>query len=90
VSVEDDKHSGWLSDSKTIEMLKKFRTHLWRLLPNNPWTCRHRWHQLWSLLGDLNRKFEHSLHCRKVCSPTLDKWSKAAVLKHVSWATREG
>jgi hypothetical protein len=39
---------------------------------------------------DLNRKFEHPPHCREVCSPTFDKWSKAAARKRVSWATREG
>jgi hypothetical protein len=33
------------------------------LSPNNPWGCRHRWGQLWSLPGDLNRKFEHAPHC---------------------------
>jgi hypothetical protein len=46
--------------------------------------------QLWSLPGDLNRKFEHAPHCREVCSPTLDKWSKTAARKRMSWATREG
>jgi hypothetical protein len=30
--------------------------------------------QLWSFPGDLNRKFEHALHCREVCSLPLDKW----------------
>jgi hypothetical protein len=29
--------------------------------------------QLWSLPGDLNRKFEHAPHCREVGSPPLDK-----------------
>jgi hypothetical protein len=28
--------------------------------------------------GDLNRKFEHAPHCHEVCSPNLDKLSKAA------------
>jgi hypothetical protein len=42
------------------------------------------------LPGDLNRKFEHAPHCRKVCSPSLDEWSKAEACKRVSWATREG
>jgi hypothetical protein len=42
------------------------------------------------MLGDLNRKFEHALHCHEVCSLTLDKRSKAATPKCVSSATREG
>jgi hypothetical protein len=29
--------------------------------------------QLWSLSGDLNRKFEHVLHCCEVRSSTLHK-----------------
>jgi hypothetical protein len=41
------------------------RTHPQRPSLNNPWVRRHRWHQLWSLPGDLNRKFEHAPHCRK-------------------------
>jgi hypothetical protein len=60
------------------------------LSPNNPWARRHRWDQLWSLPGDFNRNFECAPHYHQVCSPTLDKWSKAAAHKHVSWATREG
>jgi hypothetical protein len=90
VSVEDDERSGWPSTSKWQKMLKKLKTHPWRPSSNNQWARRHRWDQLWSLPGDLNRKFEHALHCRRVCSPTLDKWSKAVVRKYVSWATREG
>jgi histone-lysine N-methyltransferase SETMAR len=61
-------------------------TQPWRLLLSNPWTRRHQWDQLWSLPGDLNSKFELVLQCCKVCSLTLDKWSKAVVHKHVSWA----
>jgi hypothetical protein len=26
------------------------RTRKWRLSPNNPWACRYRWDQLWSLV----------------------------------------
>jgi hypothetical protein len=63
---------------------KLSRTHSQRLPPNNPWARRHYWDQLWSLPGDLNRKFEH------VCSLTLDKWSKAVGRKHMSSAKREG
>jgi hypothetical protein len=42
------------------------------------------------LSGDLNRKFEHVLHCCEVRSSTLHKWSKAAAHKHVSRTMREG
>jgi hypothetical protein len=56
---------------------------------SHPWARRHRWDQLWCLPGDLKRKFEHAPHCHKVCSPTLDKWSKAAACKRVPWAMRE-
>jgi hypothetical protein len=49
------------------------RTHPQRLLPNNPWARRHRWDQLCSIIGNLNRKFEHAPHCREVCSTILDK-----------------
>jgi hypothetical protein len=66
------------------------RTHPQRPSPSNPWARRHHWDQLWSLLGDLNRKFEHALHCREACSPPLEKWSKAVARKCVSWAMREG
>jgi hypothetical protein len=68
---------------------KNSRTHPWSMLPNNPWARRRRWDQLCSLLWDLNRKFEHMPHYHKVCSPTLDKRSKSAPRKYVSWATRE-
>jgi hypothetical protein len=67
---------------------KNSRTHLRRPSPNNPWARRQHWDQLWSLLGDLNRKFEHAPHCHEVCSPTnyqrqqsinvcLELWEKA-------------
>jgi hypothetical protein len=69
---------------------KNSRTHPQRPPPNNPWARRHRWDQLWRLPEDLNRKFEYALHWHKVCSPTLDKWSKAAAHKRVSWGTQEG
>jgi hypothetical protein len=49
------------------------RTHPWRPLPGNPWARRHHWDQLQSLPGDLNRKFEHALHCSFImttCPPT--------------------
>jgi hypothetical protein len=44
----------------------------------------HRWEQLWSLPGDLNRKLEHGKHCLEVCFPTLDSRSKSAALELVS------
>jgi hypothetical protein len=48
-------------------------------LLNNPWARRHRWDQLWSLPGHLNRKFEHALHCRKVCSLTRQMIKSSSV-----------
>jgi hypothetical protein len=57
---------------------KNLRTHPRRLSLNNPWAHRHHRDQLWNLPGELNRKFEHMPHCHEVCSPTPDKWSKAA------------
>jgi hypothetical protein len=39
------------------------RTPPRRPSPNKPWARRYRWDQLWSLPGDLNRKFEHAPHC---------------------------
>jgi hypothetical protein len=60
---------------------KYSRTQPRRPSPNNPWAHRHRWDQLWSFQGDLNRIFEHAPHFHKVCSPTLDKWSTAAAHK---------
>jgi hypothetical protein len=62
---------------------KNFKTHPQRPSPDNPWARIHHWCQLWSLPGDLCRKSEHAPHCRKVCSPTLHKWSKAVACKHV-------
>jgi hypothetical protein len=56
---------------------------------DNQWACRHPWDDLWSLPGDQNRKFKHVPHCHKVCSLTLDKWSKAAG-PNVSSATTQG
>jgi hypothetical protein len=44
---------------------KNLRSHLQRPLLSNLWACRHRWDQLCSLPGDLNRKFEHAPHYRE-------------------------
>jgi hypothetical protein len=43
--------------------LKNSRTHPQRLSRNNPWAGRRHWDQLWSLPGNLNRKFEHVSYC---------------------------
>jgi hypothetical protein len=73
VSAEDDERSGRQAPAKPQKMFKKSRTLQRRQSPKNPLARRHRWDQLWSLPGNLNRKFEHAPHCREVCSPTLDK-----------------
>jgi hypothetical protein len=84
VSVEDDERSRRPSTRKKTENVgKNSKTRLQRPSPNNPWAHRHCWDQLWSLPEDLNRKFEHAPHCHRLCSPTLDRWSKAATCKHV-------
>jgi hypothetical protein len=58
------------------ECWKNSRTHLRRPSLNNPWARRHRWGQLWSLPGDLNRKFEHAPHCSFITttSPPTRPW----------------
>jgi hypothetical protein len=66
---------------------KNSRTHPRRPSLNNPWVRKHCWDQLWSS-PDLNRKFEHAPYCREGYSPTLDKWSKAAARKRVSYERR--
>jgi hypothetical protein len=58
------------------KVLNILRTRPKRPSPNNPWGCRHHWDQLWSLPGDLNRKFEHVPYCLKFCSLTFDKRSE--------------
>jgi hypothetical protein len=68
---------------------KNSRTLPQRPSPNNPWAHRHQWDQLWSLPGDVKRKFEHMPHCHEICSTTLDKWSKAVVCKCLSWANED-
>jgi hypothetical protein len=85
VSIEDDECSGRPSTSKMTESVEKIR----ELIHEDYCQTIHEltgtdWDQLWSLPGDLNRTFEDALHCHKVCSLTLDKWSKAAGCKRVS------
>jgi hypothetical protein len=45
------------------ENVEKSRTHQRTPSLNNPWARKHCWDQLWSLPGDLNRKFEHAPYC---------------------------
>jgi hypothetical protein len=75
VSVEDDERSGRPSASKTTENVEKFREliHEDRRRTIHEFADTVGMDQLWSLPGDLNRKFEHAPHCRKVCSPSLDE-----------------
>jgi hypothetical protein len=75
VSVEDDERSGRPGTSKTTENVEKIR----EIIHENRRRTIHEladtvgMDQLWSLPGDLKRKFEHAPHCREVCSPHLDK-----------------
>jgi hypothetical protein len=57
-------------------MLKNSRTHPQRLSLNHPWAGRHHWDQLWSLPGDLNRKFEHVPYCSFTMTshPAMHAW----------------
>jgi hypothetical protein len=52
--------------------LKKFENSSRKTVAEQSMSSQHHWDQLWSLPGDLNRKFEHVPHCRKVCSPTVE------------------
>jgi hypothetical protein len=49
---------------------KKLRSHAYIPSLNNLWAHRHCWDQLWSFLGDINRKLEHAPHFREVCFHT--------------------
>jgi hypothetical protein len=73
VSVEGDECSRQPSTSKMTENVEKIPELIHEDSLNNPWARRHQWDQLWSLPGDLNRKFEPIPHCRRVCFPTIDK-----------------
>jgi hypothetical protein len=59
--------------AKRQKMLKKFENSSTKTAAKQSMSLRHHWAQLWSLPGDLNRKYEHVPHCREICSPTLDK-----------------
>jgi hypothetical protein len=54
---------------KWQKMLKKLQKSSMKAIAMQ---SRYQWDQLWSLSGDLHRKFEHVPHFWKVCSPTLD------------------
>jgi hypothetical protein len=56
VSVEDDKHSGQWSTSKTTESVEKFEVSSTKTAEHSM-SSRHHWDQLWSLPADLNRTF---------------------------------
>jgi hypothetical protein len=66
---------------------KNLRTHQWRLSPNNPWAHRHHWEQLWSLPGDVNRKFEHAPHCSFITTmhPPTHPWKPQSLWLTVTW-----
>jgi hypothetical protein len=65
-NVQGDQARG-----KRHKMLKNASTHPQRPSLNNPWAHRHHWDQLWSLPGDLNRKFEHVLYCSLITTAHL-------------------
>jgi hypothetical protein len=57
-------------------MLKNRRTHPQRPSPNNLWAGRGHWVLLWSLPGDLKRKFEHVPYCSFITTthPHMYPW----------------
>jgi hypothetical protein len=57
-------------------MLKNSRTPLQRPSPNNPWAGKRHWDELWSLPGDLNRKFEHVSYFSFITTthPAMHPW----------------
>jgi hypothetical protein len=61
-------------------------THPRRLSLNNPWARRHCWDQIWSLPGDLNRKFVHVPHCSitTTCLPT-NPWKPQSLWLTTTW-----
>jgi hypothetical protein len=54
-----------------------------KTVPNNPLAPRHRWDQLWSLPGDLNRKFEHTLSSRQHARHTSLKTTETVTNKNM-------
>jgi hypothetical protein len=72
MSAEDDECSGQPSTSKTTENVEKIQE---LVRTDCRQTCIHQWDKVWSLAGDLTRKYEHVPHYHKVCFPTLDRWS---------------
>jgi hypothetical protein len=76
------------ASAKRQEKLKIFeRTQPRRPSPNNPWARRHRWDQLWSLPGDLNRKSEHTPHCSFITTtrPPTRPWKPQSLLLTTTW-----
>jgi hypothetical protein len=68
-------------------MLKKFKNTSRRPSPNNPWSRRHRWDQLWSLAGDLHWKFEHVPHCSFIMTtlPPTRPWKPQSLWLTTTW-----
>jgi hypothetical protein len=90
VAVEYDKRSGRPRTTKTTWNVEKIREVIHEEHHRKIYELTDTVGFCYGVAGDLNRKFEHAPHCRKVCSPTLNKWSKAVTCKRVSWAMREG
>jgi hypothetical protein len=73
VSVEDDERSGQPSTSKMTENVEKFENSFTKTVTEQSMSSQTPLGPVMEFAGDLNRKFEHVLHCREVCSLTLDK-----------------
>jgi hypothetical protein len=88
VSAKDDESSERPSTSKMTEKCwKNSKTHPWGPSPNNPRTRRHRWDQLWSLPGDLNRKLEDAPHCSFITTrrPPTRPWEPQSLWLTTTW-----
>jgi hypothetical protein len=66
---------------------KYLRTHPRRPSPNNPWAHRHHLDQLWSLPGDVNRKFEHVPGCSFIMTMRSPKrpWKLQSLWLTTTW-----
>jgi hypothetical protein len=73
VSVEDDQCSGRPSTRKMTEDVAKIKNSSAKTVNEQSISSQTPLGSVMEFAGDLNRKFEHALHCHKVCSQTLDK-----------------
>jgi hypothetical protein len=88
VSAENGKRSGATKNQQNDRKCwKNSRTHQRRPSPSNHWARRHRWNQLWSLPGELNRKSEDEPHCSFVTTtrPPTRPWEPQSLCLTTTW-----